>query len=338
MRSVIITGVDRVEWAEIPEPEVGPRDVLLRVRACGICGSDAMYASVGGFPPHQGAMPLGHEPAAEVVEIGAEVTGIEVGDHVVVDTMRFTDGLLGSGGAQGALTELVLVKDHEPGVQLRSIPKEIPWHVAALNEPMAVAHHAVNRSGAKAGDRAVVFGAGPIGLGATISLKAAGVEHVVVVDIQPSRLRVALEVGADAVIDSSTEDVAERLIALHGEATDALGNGGKAGSDIYIDAAGAPVVVQSMLRLAKHRAVVTIPAVHKKPVEVDFGAILSQELDIRMAMGYPTEIFEVTDAIIAHADKYAKIVSHELPFERALEALELAKTPGAADKVVVVFD
>jgi len=71
MKSVIITGVDRVEWTEIAEPEVGPRDVLLRMRACGICGSDAMYASVGGFPPHQGAMPLGHEPAAEGGAVGA---------------------------------------------------------------------------------------------------------------------------------------------------------------------------------------------------------------------------------------------------------------------------
>lgn len=338
MKSVYVTGPDTREWADVELPATGPKDVLLKMRACGICGSDAFYTHMGGIPPRQGATPLGHEPAAEVVEVGADVTDIQVGDHVVVDTMRFTDGLLGSGGAQGALTEFVLVKDYEPGLQLRTIPRDIPWEVAALNEPMAVAHHAVNRSGARSGHTAVVFGAGPIGLGATISLKARGVEHVVVVDILPKRLEVALKVGADAVINSAEEDVLSRLIALHGEGVDGLGHGGHAGTDVYIDAAGAPVVIDTALKAAKRGAVLTIPAVHKRPVEIDFGAILPQEVDIRMSMGYPTEIFEVTDAIIANADKYALIVSHTLPFERALEALDLAQTPGAADKVVVTFD
>lgn len=337
MKSVYVTGPGTNAWVEVERPVAGPKDVLLKMKACGICGSDAMYSKVGGIPPRQGETPLGHEPAAEVVEVGAETTGVEVGDHVVIDTMAFVDGLLGSGGAQGALSEYVLVKENVPGRQLRAVPREISWEVAALNEPMAVAHHAVNRSGAKAGDTAVVFGAGPIGLGAAISLKSKGVGSVVVVDIQPARLDVALDVGADAVIDSSTQDVLARLTELHGAGADALGRPGRAGTDVYIDAAGVPAVVQTALAAAKARAVLTIPAVHKQPVEIDLGAVLVQEVDIRMAMGYPTEIFEVTDAIIANVERYEKIISHRIPFERALEALELAGTPGAADKVVVVF-
>ncbi|MBL3699533.1 zinc-dependent alcohol dehydrogenase [Leucobacter luti] len=338
MKSVYVTGPDQNEWVEVEEPTVGANDVLLRVRACGICGSDAFYSHNGGIPPRLGATPLGHEPAAEVAQIGANVTGIAVGDHVVIDTMRFTDGLLGSGGAQGALTPLVLVQDYAPNTQLRVIPSDIPWHVAALNEPMAVAHHAVNRSGAQAGDKAVIFGAGPIGLGALLSLKSKGVAHVVVVDIVPRRLEKALAIGADAVIDSSQEDVGARLIELQGGVMDALGRGERADTDVYIDAAGVGAVVQTALSSAKHRAVLTIPAVHKSPVQLDLGEILMSEVDIRMSMGYPTEIFEVTDAIIANPEKYALIVSDVLPFERALEALELAKTPGAAEKVVVTFD
>jgi len=338
VKSVRVTGPGTNEFVEIDRPEIGPRDVLLKIRACGICGSDAMYSQYGGIPPRQGATPLGHEPAAEVVEVGAQAEGVAVGDHVVIDTMAFADGLLGSGGAQGALSEFVVVRDQVPGRQLRVIPKEIPWQVAALNEPMAVAHHAVNRSGAKPGDRAVVFGAGPIGLGAAISLRTKGVEHIVVVDIQPSRLEIARQIGADEVIDSSTQDVPARLAELHGKATDGLGRPGFVGTDVYIDAAGVPAVVQTVLKCAKHRAVLTIPAVHKKPVEVDLGAVLAAEIDIRTAMGYPTEIFEVTDAIIANADRYARIISHTFGFEQAIEALELARTPGAADKVVVTFD
>jgi threonine dehydrogenase-like Zn-dependent dehydrogenase len=338
MRSVQVTGPGVAGWVEVDRPAVGPDDVLLEMKACGICGSDAFYIQHGGIPPRMGVTPLGHEPAAEVAEVGARVQGLQVGDHVVIDTMQFADGLLGGGGAQGALAEFVVVRDAVVGRQVRVIPRHIPWTVAALNEPMAVAHHAVNRSGAKAGDKAVVFGAGPIGLGALLSLKARGVGHVVVVDVLPGRLETALKVGADAVVNSAEEDVPARLIEVHGSATDGLGRGLKSGTDVYIDAAGVPAVVDLALTSAKHRAVLSVPGVHKKPVPVDFGALLAAEVDIRLSMGYPTEIFEVTDAIIQHPDSYAKIISHALPFDRALEALALAQSPGAADKVVVSFE
>lgn len=172
MKSVMVTGVDKIEWVEVDDLTTGDGEVLLKIRACGICGSDASYAHMGGIPPHQGKTRLGHEPAAEVVEIGAGVSQIEVGDHVVIDTMMFSDGLLGSGGAQGALTPYMLVKDYQPGKQLKVIPKHVPWEVAALNEPMAVALHAVNRTQPKTGDKIAIFGAGPIGLGALLGYRS----------------------------------------------------------------------------------------------------------------------------------------------------------------------
>ncbi|WP_052226645.1 zinc-dependent alcohol dehydrogenase [Microbacterium mangrovi] len=275
---------------------------------------------------------------AEWVEVGAEVEGIQLGDHVVIDTMRFTDGLLGSGGAQGALTPVVLVRDAALGVQLKRIPAHVPWEVAALNEPMAVALHAVNRTQPKPGDRVVIFGAGPIGLGALLGYRRKGVAHIVVVDLQPSRLETALRIGADAVIDSSSEDVAARLVELHGEAPHGFLPGARPASDIYLDAAGATVVPQTVARIAKQGATLGIVAVHKKPVELDFGAILMSELTIVWSVGYPTEIFEVTDDIVENWEKYRLIISHRFAFDDALEALTLAATPGAADKVTVLFD
>lgn len=338
MRSVRVTAPDTAEWVEVDPLTPGPGDVLLRIRACGICGSDALYTHVGGIPPREGDTPLGHEPAAEVVEIGSDVAGVAVGDHVVIDTMAFADGLLGSGGAQGALTEYVLVRDFQPGRQLKVIPPHIPWHVAALNEPMAVALHAVNRTEPKPGDRVVVFGAGPIGLGAVLGYRRKGVEHIVVVDIVPARLAKALEIGADAVVNSAEEDVAARLVELHGDGASPRVRGVRPGTDIYLDAAGAPPVPALITGMAKHGATFGVVAVHKRPVELDFGSILSTELTLVWAMGYPTEIFEVTDDIVENWEKYAAIVSDVLPFERALEALQLAQTPGAADKVVVTFE
>ncbi|MDN4475578.1 zinc-binding dehydrogenase [Demequina sp. SYSU T00192] len=337
MNAVHVTAPGQLGLVEVDVPQPGPGDVLVQVKACGICGSDAMYTQYGGIPPRQGATPLGHEPAGVVVAAGADVEGLAVGDHVVVNPMASADGIIGSGGAQGALSGYLLVAGAREGVQLKVIPDHIPWEVAALNEPMAVARHAVNRSGAKAGEKAVVFGAGPIGLGAALSLKLRGVAHVVVVDIQAHRLETALRIGVDAVIDSSTEDVTARLIELHGEAPRSFVRGTRPDTDVYIDAAGAAPVIATVAASAKAGARLSIVAVHKNPVELDLGGLLTTELTIALSMGYPTEIFEVTEDIVNHWERFAPIVSHTLPADQALEALELAATPGAAEKVVVTF-
>ena len=217
MKSLTVTGPGVAEFLETERPPVGPRDVAVKIKACGICGSDVFYVQRGGIPPRDSHTPLGHEPAGEIVEVGAEVQGAAVGDHVVINPMANRDGIIGNGGAQGALSDEVVLFDAEAGVHFRVIPDEVPWAVAALNEPMAVAYHGVNRSGAGEGSKVVVFGAGPVGLGAAIGFKSKGAAHVVVVDIQPSRLERALLIGADAVINSAEEDVAERLKELHGE-------------------------------------------------------------------------------------------------------------------------
>ena len=331
----MVTGPGKTEVVDVPKPEVGPNDVLVKMRACGICGSDAFYISIGGIPPRQGHTPLGHEPAGEVVEVGAAVTGISIGDHIVVNPMAAPSGIIGNGGAHGALADYLLVEDAVRGKTLEVVPEQIPWEVVALNEPMAVARHGVNQTQPKPSDKVVVFGAGPIGLGATIAYKSLGVEHVVVADLIPARLEKALKVGADAVINSADDDVAKRLIELHG-AGEAMFPG-KAGTDIYFDAAGAPAVINTALAAAKNGATLGVVAVHKEPVPVDFINIMSNEITIVGSMGYPDEIFEVTQDIIANWEKYAVIVSHTIPFDNVDEALRMAATPGAADKVVVTF-
>jgi len=336
MKSVLVTGVGTTAVVDVPKPAIGTTDVLVKIRACGICGSDVFYISIGGIPPRQGETPLGHEPAGEVVEIGADVTGLSVGDHVVINPIASRKGMIGSGGPGGALSEFLLIPDAVVGTSLAVVPDHIPFAVAALNEPMAVARHAVNRTEPKLGDKVVIFGAGPIGLGAAISYKRSGASHVVVVDVIPSRLEKALAIGADAVINSAREDVIERLTELHGPGATAMG-APRAGTDIYLDAAGVGVVVETALKAAKHRATVGIVAVHKKPFEINFGDILASEITIVMSMGYPTEIFEVTKDIVAEWEKYALIISDEFDFADVHQALTLASTPGAADKVVVTF-
>lgn len=336
MKASVVTAPGETKVVDVARPSVAASDVLVKIRACGICGTDAFFISLGGVPGVEGGMPLGHEPAGEVVEVGSDVTGIAVGDHVVINPMAAPSGIIGSGGASGALAEFLLIENAVRGASLEVVPNHIPFEVAALNEPMAVARHGVNRCRPENSDKVVVFGAGPIGLGATIAFKSLGVSHVAVADLIPARLEKALKVGADAVINSADVDVAQRLIELHGAGESMFP--GKAGTDIYFDAAGAPAVISTALAAAKPGARLGVVAVHKQPVPVDFVNIMSNEITILGSMGYPDEIFEVTKDLIADWEKYAVIVSHTIPFDDVDEALRTASTPGAADKVVVTFN
>ena len=234
------------------------------------------------------------------------------------------------------MSEYLLIENAVAGTSVAVFPDDLPFEVAALNEPMAVARHCVNRSQARTADKVVVFGAGPIGLGAVIWLKLRGVRHVTVADVIPGRLRTALAVGADAVIDSSREDVTARLAGLHGHSTNALG-AARPDTDIYIDAAGAAAVVNTALRAAKWGARLVTVAVHKKPEPIDLGAMLRSEMTIIASQGYPTEIFEVTPEIAEHQQRFSRLISHHVPFPDAGRAFQLALTPGAAEKVIVTF-
>lgn len=335
MKMSMVTGPGKAEVLDAERPTVGPNDVLVRMRACGICGSDAFYITIGGLPPRQGHTPLGHEPAGEIAEVGEKVSGLAVGDHVVINPMAAPGGIIGNGGPSGALADYLLIENAVRGTSLEVIPDHVPWEVAALNEPMAVARHGANRCRPKPTDKVAVFGAGPIGLGATLAFKSLGVSHVVVVDLLPGRLDKALQIGADAVINSADEDVVARLIELHGRGESMYP--GKAGTNIYLDAAGVPAVVNNALAAAQKDATVGIVGVHKEAVPVDLINVMSNEITLLGSMGYPDEIFEVTRDLVANWEKYALIVSHTIPFGDVGEALELAQTPGAADKVVVTF-
>ncbi|HEY0260517.1 MAG TPA: zinc-binding dehydrogenase [Lacisediminihabitans sp.] len=340
MRSIETAEPGAIRAIDIDRPVAGAHDIVVRIRACGICGSDVSYIAMGGVQGADGAIaptPLGHEPAGEIVEVGEAIHDLAVGDRVVINPMAAPSGVIGNGGALGAMRDYLLIENAVAGHSVAVIPDSLPFDVAALNEPIAVARHFVNRANPQPGEKVIVFGAGPIGLGATIWLKLRGVEHVVVADVLPERLERALAVGADAVINSSREDVAARLTELHGESANALGMPRPA-TDIYMDAAGVGAVIDTTIAAAKWKARLVMAAFHKKPDLIDTAGMLMSELTYIASMGYPTEIFEVTPELAAYWERFALLISHRVPWEEADHAYELALTPGAADKVVVVFD
>ncbi len=330
-----IHGVGDVRLDPIDPPRPGNSDVVIKVKACGVCGSDLSYIKVGGMPRTPGGLtPIGHEAAGEVMSVGSAVTGVSIGQRVIINPMN-TPSYIGSGGPEGAFTEELLVRDARVGDSLLPIPNDIPYELAALTEPLSVAMHGVNRAQVKPGDKVVVFGCGPIGLGMILWLVDRGITDVVALDLAPERLARAKALGARAVINPAKDDVAARLRELHGEAR--VFSRAAVGTDAYIDAAGAPNLLSDVVRMGKLHARLVVTAAYMKPVPFDLGAMLTTEMTITTAVGYPTEMPDVVAALPRLKDKVATLISHRFPFDKVLEAFSVAGTAGSA-KVMVNFE
>jgi 2-desacetyl-2-hydroxyethyl bacteriochlorophyllide A dehydrogenase len=334
MRVLNIHGVDDVRLDPVNPPSPGRRDVVIKVRACGICGSDLSYIKIGGIHRQPGGTtPLGHEAAGEIVYVGDEVENVAVGQRVVINPMM-TPSYIGSGGPEGAFTEELLVRDARVGDSLLPIPGDLPYDIAALTEPLAVALHGVNRAEVKPGDKVVVFGCGPIGLGMVLWLVDRGITDVVALDLAPERRARADALGAQATFDPTQVDLRAELARLHGSAR--VFSREAVGTDAFIDAAGAPNILSDVVRMAKYQSRMVVTAAYMKPVELDLGAMLTTEMTITTAVGYPTEMPDVLEALPRLAEKAAPLISHRFSFDEVIEALAVAGTPASA-KVMIDF-
>ncbi len=333
MKLLNIHGVDDVRLDDYTLPQAGPKDVVVKMKACGICGSDLSYIKYGGIPNPLPTTALGHEGSGEVLFVGAEVEGISIGQSVVINGMM-TPSNVGSGGPEGAFTQQLLVREARLGDSILPIPDGIPYDVAALCEPLAVAMHGVNRAEVKPGDKVVVFGCGPIGLGMVLWLVDRGVTDVVALDLSPERRERALALGARAALDPAECDLRAELATLHGEVP-SYGRVG-VGTDAYIDAAGAPNILTDVIMLAKWHARLVITAAYMKPIEFPVGRMLTSEMTITTAVGYPTEFPDVLAAMPRLKDKIASLISHRVSFEDVLEGFKIAATPQSAKVMVEI--
>ncbi len=331
MKLLNIHGVGDVRLDDYALPAPGPKDVVVRMKACGICGSDLSYIKLGGIPNPLDTTALGHEGAGEVMIVGCDVAGISVGQSVIVNPMN-TPSNIGSGGPEGAFTEELLVREARLGDSILPIPEGISYDVAAMCEPLAVALHGVNRAEAKAGTKLVIYGCGPIGLGMVMWAVDRGCD-VIALDFADERLARAQALGAKT-INPGTEDSIARIKELHG-AEQYFGRE-RASTDAYIDAAGGSSILNDVIMMAKRHARHVITAAYMKPIELNAGRMLTSEMTITTAVGYPTEFPDVIAAMPRLKDKIASMISHTLPFERVLEGLEIAATPQSA-KVMIQF-
>lgn len=333
IRQVNIHGPNDVRLDEVPEPAIGARDVLVKIKACGVCGTDLHYISQGGVGA--GIMPLGHEATGAVMVTGRDVRDIERGQRVVINPMAI-DKVLGNGATEGAFTDLLLVRNTAGRSGLLIIPDTMDDEIAALAEPLAVALHAVNRANPKPGQTAVVYGAGPIGLGIVFWLRRRGVAQIVSIDLSAGRLQRALMLGASATIEAGDpgEQIAARIAELHGSGM-VFGNP-VVGTDLYFDAAGASTIASDVITMAKRHATFVVVAMYSQPATVDMLRFLGKEMKMTSAVGYPDEFPEVISALMESGEQARKIISHRFAFSEVLVGLSCAQKRDSG-KVMIMF-
>lgn len=231
MKALILEDYKQFNYTTAPDPDPAPDEVLIAVRACGICGSDVhgMDGSTGRRRP---PIIMGHEAAGEIVAAGANVSGWKAGDHVTFDSTIYCGTcaycrcgqinlcdyrrVLGVScedyRQHGAFAEYVAVPQHI----LYRLPGGISFGKAAMVEPVSIAFHAVNRTPLTLNDSAVVFGAGMIGLLVIQALRLAGCGSIIAVDLEDSKLALAKQLGADQGLNAADEALAEQVLALTG--------------------------------------------------------------------------------------------------------------------------
>lgn len=285
MKALVLVEYGRLEIQDVPEPEIGPDDVLVEVKACGICGSD-VHGLDGSTGRRRPPLVMGHEAAGVIARLGGNVRGWTEGDRVTFDSTIYCGTchfcrcgqvnlcenrrVLGVSCDEyrqhGALAEYVAV----PQRILYRLPEEVTFPRAAVLEPLAVACHAVRRTASALGEVAVVVGSGMIGLLVIQLLRRSGCARIVAVDLDPRRLKLARTLGADVCLQADTADVPGEVLRL------TTGRG----ADVAIEAVGITPAVQLAAACLRRGGRLTLVGNLSPKVELPLQAVVTRELTL----------------------------------------------------------
>lgn len=286
MKALVLREYGKLVYEDVPRPSVAPDEVLVKVEACGICGSD-VHGFDGSTGRRRPPLVMGHEASGVIAEAGPAVSGWAPGTRVTFDSTIYrlddwytrrglynlSDGRMvlgvspGEYRRDGAFAEYVAVPQHI----LYRVPDGMRPEQAAMVEPVAVAAHAVALTPMEVGDTAVVVGAGMIGLCLVQVLRAAGCARVIAIDLEAGKRALAVKLGADAALDSRVADVPRAVAAA---------TGGR-GADVAFEAVGIAATVKTAIDCVRRGATVTLVGNLSPTVELPLQVVVTRQLRLQ---------------------------------------------------------
>lgn len=285
MKALVLTAYNQLEFQDVPQPEIGPTDVLVAVRACGICGSD-VHGLDGSTGRRQPPLIMGHEASGVIAAVGARVRAWSLGERVTFDSTIYCGEcpacragrinlcedrrVLGVSCGQyrqhGAFAQYVAV----PQRILYRLPEAITFQQAAMVEPLSIAYHAVHRARIALGDSAVVVGTGMIGLLVVQLLRAAGCGQIIAMDVDDNRLARARWLGADEALRADQGDPRGTLRDLtHGR-----------GAHLAVEAVGIPSTVRLAVDATRPGGQVVLVGNVTPDLEMPLQSIVTREITL----------------------------------------------------------
>lgn len=336
MKAAIYNGKKNIGLVEMETPKAGDNDIVVKNLYASICGTDVAVYFHGPNTGHKITLggEFGHEVICEVVQVGKNVKDIKAGDRVYPYPL-LAKGDRRRAGTIGGFSEYILIPDAEMDKQVYVLPDKISSKMGSLIEPFTVGCRAARRSFPQQGEKAVVFGAGTIGIAAAIALKYFGCEKVMVCDISDFRLEKAKSLGFE-ICNSSKEDLKEKAMKCFGTAPSLTGP--TADVDIYIDAAGAESILDTYSAIGKieSRMVVVAVLAGMRPVNV-LNMTFAQHALIGSGGYKPEDVRDVM--LIMESGKWdiESIITHEFPWEELPKAIETAGDVNNSLNVVIKY-
>jgi len=338
MKAVYLEQVKKLGLREIPIPEPGPREVLVKMKSVGVCGSDIHYyerGRIGDFVV-EAPLILGHECAGEVVEVGPEVGTLRVGDRVALEPgvpcrhCKFCLSgrynlcpdvvFLATPPVDGAFREYV----SWPEDFAYKLPDNVSTEAGATIEPLSVGLHAANLTGLNSGESVVVLGVGPIGLLAVAACSAAGATEITAVDLAPMRLEAASKMGATRTVNASEKDVSEEL---------------RDSADVVLDCAGFPATLSQAFDVARRGGRVAWVGMGADSAELPMVKAQVKELFVTGVFRYANVYRKAVNLLAAGKINPEALITHRFKFPQVAEAMKFAaENRQVALKTMVNFD
>lgn len=329
MKAAVLNSIGHIEIEERNIPEIKDNEVLIKIEYVGICGSDLHFFEKGaiGIAKIKEPRILGHELVGRVESIGANVENFKKGDNVTVEPgvpckecifckrgkynlcELAEKNFLATPWKDGAFVEYISY----PKDYVYKLPEDFPKLRAVMIEPYVVGLQAVEKSGARYGQSAVVLGAGCIGIMTTIALKAHGINEIIVIDIINDRLKKAKDFGATHVINANEENAVNKVMELTSGA----------GADLVFEAAGNLITQQQTVEyLAKFGTITFIGFSSGEPFMFDVSTLMRKEGKVTGIFRYANQYEKAIKELILNPIELERLISHIFDFNDVQKAME----------------